>query len=67
MDELKKVEAYLRRKFSNQSIRVKALRKNETAEVFIGDEAVGILHRDNDEGELSYHFTMTVLDLDFES
>jgi hypothetical protein len=66
MDELKKVETYLRRRLGNQAIRVKPMRKKDTAEVFIGDEAVGILHRDEDEGELSFHFTMTILDVDFD-
>jgi hypothetical protein len=66
-DELKKVENYLRRVFSNEAIRVRSLRrKDETAEVFVGEEPVGVLHRDDEEGELSYHFTMTILDLDFE-
>ena len=65
MDDLKKVETYLRRLFKNDDIRVRALRKKETAEVFIGDEAIGILHRDDEDGELSYHFTMSILDVDF--
>jgi hypothetical protein len=67
IDELKKVETYLRRVFSNQAIRVRALRKGDTAEVFIGEEAIGVLHRDDDEGELSFHFTMTILDVDFDT
>lgn len=67
MDELKKVETYLRRLFGNQAIRVKAMRKKDTAEVFIGEEAIGILHRDEEDGELSFHFTMTILDVDFDA
>ena len=66
MDELKKVETYLRRVFKNDAIRVRAMRKKETAEVLIGEEAIGILHRDEEEGELSYHFTMSILDVDFD-
>jgi len=33
-------------------------------EVYIGDEFIGVLHRDEDEGEVSYSLVMTILDMD---
>jgi hypothetical protein len=65
IDELKKVERYLRRLFNNQTIAVKARpRKDDSAEVFIGEEFIGVIYRDDEDDELSYNFTMAILDAD---
>ena len=65
IEELKKVERYLRRLFSNESITVKARpRKDDSAEVFIGEEFIGVIYRDDEDNELSYNFTMAILDVD---
>lgn len=66
-DEIRKVETYLKTVFKGSDIEVRALpRKNDTAEVYVSDEFVGLLSKDTDEGELSYHVTMTILDIDLE-
>ncbi len=65
IDELKKVETYLRRLFGNDTIRVKARpRKDDSAEVFVGEEFVGVIYRDDEDEELSYNFSMAILDID---
>ena len=38
--------------------------KDDSVEVNIGEEFIGILFRDEDEGELSYAFNMSILDID---
>lgn len=64
-DELKKLEAYLRRLFGNDAISVRGRpRKGDSAEVFIGEEFIGLIFRDEEEGELSYNFSMAILDYD---
>jgi hypothetical protein len=63
--ELAKVERYLRRTFSNHSIRVVARpKKEDSAEVYIGEEFVGVLFLDDEEGDRSYNFSMAILDSD---
>lgn len=67
-DELKKVETYLRRVFGNQAIRVKARpRKDDSAEVFIAEEFIGVLYRDDEDDELSYNLSMAILAEDLAS
>lgn len=62
-----KVERYLQTRFANKHIEVRVRpRKSDSAEIYIGDEFVGVLSEDNEEGELCYHFTMTILDMDLE-
>ncbi|MBZ8134633.1 DUF3126 family protein [Afifella sp. IM 167] len=65
IDELKKLQAYLRRLFGTETITVKARpRKDDSAEVFVGEEFVGIIFRDDEDEDLSYNFSMAILDFD---
>ncbi|WP_439272162.1 DUF3126 family protein [Pseudochrobactrum sp. HB0163] len=64
-EEIKKLDAYFKRTFDNQSLSVKARpRKDDSCEVYMGDEFLGIIYKDEDEGELSYNFSMAILDMD---
>jgi hypothetical protein len=64
-DELLKLETYLRKTFKSQTIEVRARpKKKDSAEVYIDDEFVGVLYRDDDEGEVSYQSQMAILEID---
>lgn len=66
-DEIARLERYLRKTFDLQSLRVEARpQKNDSAEVMLGDEFIGILFRDEEEGEVSYQFQMAILDIDLD-
>jgi hypothetical protein len=63
-EEIRKLEAYFKRNL-NKEIVVKARpRKDESAEVYLGDEFLGVIFRDDEDGELSYNFSMAILDID---
>ena len=63
-EELKKLDAYFKRTL-NSNIVVKARpRKNDSAEVYIGEEFLGVIYRDDEDGDLSYNFSMAILDVD---
>ena len=63
---LKTLEAYLRRKVDNERIRVVARpRKTDSAEVYVGDEYIGVLFFDEKEARSCY-FEMAILALDLE-
>jgi hypothetical protein len=67
-DEITKLENYLRKLFQLQSIEVRQRpNKDDSAEVYIGDEFIGIMFRDDDDGDLSYQFQMAILDFDLEN
>lgn len=66
-EEILKLERYLKQTFRLPDLQVKQRpQKEDSAEVFIGDEFIGILFRDEDEGELSYQFQMAILDFDLQ-
>ena len=63
--EIKRIESYLREKFKLPSITVKARpQKDDSAEVNIGDEFIGVIFKDDEEGEVSYAVMLTVLEED---
>jgi hypothetical protein len=67
VQESRKVEAYLRRLFGNASIRVVPRpRKEDSAEVFIGEEFIGVLFLDDEDDDRSYNFQMAILSTDLE-
>ncbi|RCL04076.1 MAG: hypothetical protein JSC189_000116 [Candidatus Tokpelaia sp. JSC189] len=64
-EEIKKLDAYFKRTFQNPAFVVKSRpHKNDSYELYFGDEFLGIIYRDEDEGELSYNFSMAILDID---
>jgi hypothetical protein len=64
-DELTKLETYLRKMFKTETIEIRARpKKKDSAEVYIDDEFVGVIYRDDEDGEISYEFQMAILDFD---
>ncbi len=67
-NEIKKLDNYFKNTFQNSTLQVKARpKKEDSCEVYIGDEFLGVIYRDEDEDELSYNFSMAILDIDLES
>lgn len=64
-NEIARLQAYLRRNFSNERITVvPPAKKGQPVEVTIGEEFIGTLYRDEDDGDVSYAFNMTILSED---
>ena len=62
-EEIRKLDAYFKRQFQNPKIQVKARpRKDDLAEVYVDDEFLGIVFKDEDDGD--YNFSMAILDVD---
>jgi uncharacterized protein DUF3126 len=67
VQEVKKLDAYLKKLFGNARIRVVPRpKKDDSAEVYIGDEYIGVLFIDDEDGERSYNFNMAILGIDLE-
>lgn len=64
-EETAKLEKYLRGLFKMDTIKLHArVQKADSVEVNVGEEFIGVIYKDEDEGELSFHFQMTILDFD---
>jgi Protein of unknown function (DUF3126) len=64
-NEIARVQGYLRLLFGTDRIAIDPpAKRGQPVEVRVGDEFIGVLHRDEDEGEVSYAFHMTILEAD---
>ncbi len=65
--EIAKIQDYMRRLFGNASIRVTTRpKKTDSAEVFVGEEFIGIIFEDDEDEDKSYNFQMAILADDLE-
>lgn len=63
--EITRVETYLRRVLGNSRIEVPVpKRKGASVEVTIDKEFLGTVHRDDEDGEVSYALHITILEED---
>lgn len=64
-DQNAKLDAYLRRKFDNENIRVVTrAKKTDSVEAYLGEEFIGVVFIENDKGQRSYILEMPILDMD---
>jgi hypothetical protein len=64
-DQIKRLDAYLKRKFDNEAIRVvPRAKKRDSLEAYLGDEFIGVLFVDDEKRRRSYILEMPILDMD---
>lgn len=60
------LQTYLGKRFKGK-LEVRARpQKKDSAEVYLDGEFLAVISKDEEDGELAYHLTWTVLDLDLE-
>jgi len=66
-DEIIRLENYLKKLFQLPTIEVRQRpQKDDSVEVYIGDEFIGIIFRDDEDEDLSYQFQMAILEFDLQ-
>ncbi len=65
-EEINKIQIYLREKFNNNNILIvpRADKSENSAEFQIDSEFLGIIFKDIDDGEISFHLEMSILEED---
>ena len=65
--EIIKLQKYLQLKFNSPSIDVRPRQKqNDSVEVYLGDEFLGLIYVDDEDGDKSYNFQMAILEEDLD-
>jgi hypothetical protein len=65
--EIIKLQKFLQQKFSNPKLDVRPRNKqNDSVEVYLDDEFLGLIYADDEDGDRSYNFQMAILDVDLE-
>ena len=63
--EVARLQSYLRSKFNVPELKVVMRNtKDDSAEVMIGDEFIGVVFKDDEDEDVSYDFHMAIMDLD---
>lgn len=66
-DELRKLQSFLRKTFDNAKIEVRARpRKDDSCEVYLADEFIGVIYVDDEDEDRSFNFQMAILDIDLD-
>jgi len=66
--DIARVESYLRKTLGTDRIKIEVPRqRGASVEVRAGPEFLGTLHRDEDDGEVSYSLHITILEEDLAS
>lgn len=63
--EIARLQTYLSQKFGVNNLEVRGRpNKDDSAEVYFGDEFVAVIFRDDEDGDVSYDFNMAILEID---
>lgn len=66
-EELSRLQTYLRKQFRLDTIEVRGRpKKDDSAEVYIDGDFIGVLFRDDEDEDLSYQFQMAILEMDLD-
>ncbi|MDC1293613.1 DUF3126 family protein [Candidatus Puniceispirillum sp.] len=62
-----KVQSYLRQRFGNHKLTLaRRENKDDSAELMLEDEFIGVVFQDNEDGETCYHVQISILEEDLE-
>ncbi len=65
--EVTKLQNYLQKKFGQKGLSLRARASNDSVEVLLDGEFLGVIYKDEEDGETSYDFNMAILDIDVEA
>src|SRR4051812_23865018 len=64
--EIIKLQKYLQQKFNSAGIDVRPRKQNDSVEVYLGEEFLGLIYVDDEDGDKSYNFQMAILEEDLD-
>ena len=70
MDRIKltKIQNYLRLTLGSKNLKIEGREnKIDSADVTLNGEFLGVIFEDKEDGDICYHFNMTILDIDLKS
>lgn len=63
--EIVRLQRYLREKFGNDKLSLAERKETQdSVEVALDGEFIGVIYRDDDDGDVSYDFNMAILEAD---
>lgn len=66
-EEVVRLQGYLRKVFGTEALQVRTReRANDSAELYLRGEFLGVVSKDTEDGDVCYQVNMTILDLDLD-
>jgi hypothetical protein len=62
--EIWRLEKYLRNLFRLDTIALLERQQKDSVEVHVGGEFIGLIYKNEDDGDISYDFNMSILEMD---
>jgi hypothetical protein len=62
--EVTKLQNYLRTTFANPGLSLRDRKTADSLEVLLNGEFIGVIYKDEEDGEISYDFNMAILAMD---
>lgn len=63
--EISRLQQYFEGKLGLRNVSIRAReKKDDSVEVYMGDEFIGVIFKDEEDGDLCYQFNMAILDED---
>jgi Protein of unknown function (DUF3126) len=64
-EEVVRLQNYMRKVFGTEALQVRTReRANDSAEIYLRGEFLGVVSKDTEDGDICYQVNMTILDLD---
>lgn len=64
--EIAKLQSFLQKKFGQSGLTLRDRKTADSLEVLLNGEFIGVIYKDEEDGEVSYDFNMAILDIDLE-
>ena len=65
--QISQVQAYLRKRFSTENLTIKPRKVQDSVEVYLNDEILGLLYIDDeDKDDISYDLNISILQVDLD-
>ncbi len=62
LEEIRRLQDFLKSKFNGADIKLKPRKEtDDSVEIVIDSETLGIVFKDDEDGDVCYHFQMTIL------
>ena len=66
-EEIVRLQKYLRKVFGTEALQVRTReRANDSAEIYLRNEFLGVVSKDTEDGDVCYQVNMTILDVDLD-
>lgn len=64
-EEVSRIQTYMQTTFKNKGFALKMREKaTDSVEVLLDGEFIGVIYKDDEDGDVSYNFSMAILEFD---